>query len=524
MRWTARRTCVGVMAGAVALLSGGCKATRSHENAAEKQGRVRDAESGFVYKPARWRLATFAELERTTIWVSHLAIRHEASDPSLFRALNWRPDPPNPKRSVQAARELADKLAAEVAADPASFARVARENSEDLVTRDQGGALGGVRASQLAPSGFLDALATLRPGEVSKAFRTPYGFHVVKREAPPAETTVAGERIVIGYVGTLGLGVSVTRTRDEARLLALRVGDEARAHPERFRALIGQYSDNADLDQAGDMGAFSTRDPEYLPLEVKILGDLRTGDVAAPLDSRFGFEVIRRVELKPRPAYAMTAIELQFDPTTTEGRTSQAQVRRRAGEFASKIASDATLFETLQAENCCKRVWRWMQGRGPVGFGAALEAIRVGEVATEPILWDQFYLIPRRLDPARQPPEPPQLTELPQPERPDFEALIAFNDGNAIAGMARSLLDAVQSQTRVAQSTKTSVEQVLKTLATSLERDAKDTDARRALIRDALKSLASKLTQRDYADFTKFAADWAVSQMMPEEPPAGSTQ
>ena len=104
---------------------------------------------GFHYPPARWRLATPDALDHATLWLGEIVIRHEGSQAQACRVPGWRPDPPNPKRTLAGALALAEKLQTQAALAPDTFERLAREYSEDVVTRDQGGMLGGVRASQL---------------------------------------------------------------------------------------------------------------------------------------------------------------------------------------------------------------------------------------------------------------------------------------------------------------------------------------------------------------------------------------
>ncbi|MCL5266986.1 MAG: peptidylprolyl isomerase [Bacteroidetes bacterium] len=63
-----------------------------------------------------------------------------------------------------------------------SFAKLAREYSQDKDTRDLGGDLGTVSVDQLEPS-FLNTVKELKVGEISKpvkvTFGTSYGYHIV---------------------------------------------------------------------------------------------------------------------------------------------------------------------------------------------------------------------------------------------------------------------------------------------------------------------------------------------------------
>jgi hypothetical protein len=211
---------------------------------------------GARYPAARWRLATFQGLDRATLWVGHIVIRHEHSAVELFRPPSWRPDSPNPSRSIAEALALAEKLRAQIAVDPSTFERLAREYSEDVVSKEEGGMLGGVRASQLAGSDFLDALAVMKPGDVSQPFQTPYGFHILKRYSPPVEERVAGERIVIGYQGVYGLVADKHRTRAQALEMAREVADQARRDPISAAA---QPSANNRKDKISSMSAVSCR-------------------------------------------------------------------------------------------------------------------------------------------------------------------------------------------------------------------------------------------------------------------------
>ena len=76
------------------------------------------------------------------------------------------------------ARAKAEQLLAEVKKAPATFAEVARKNSQDPGSAEKGGDLDFVtRGAMVKP--FEDALFALKKGEISNVVETEYGFHIL---------------------------------------------------------------------------------------------------------------------------------------------------------------------------------------------------------------------------------------------------------------------------------------------------------------------------------------------------------
>ncbi len=92
-------------------------------------------------------------------------------DPAFFQ----EPD------QVVGRKEQQAQKAWQLLEEGASFDRVAREFSEDQVTRAEGGMLGMIRKSAFGLQ-VEEALASLAPGRYSKPIRSPFGFHIVRRE------------------------------------------------------------------------------------------------------------------------------------------------------------------------------------------------------------------------------------------------------------------------------------------------------------------------------------------------------
>ena len=82
-------------------------------------------------------------------------------------------------REKEEARKKAEAIAAEVRKNPASFAEVAKRESQDPGSRGNGGDLGfTARGSFVKP--FEDALYRMKQGEVSGVVESEFGFHVIQ--------------------------------------------------------------------------------------------------------------------------------------------------------------------------------------------------------------------------------------------------------------------------------------------------------------------------------------------------------
>jgi peptidyl-prolyl cis-trans isomerase D len=78
-----------------------------------------------------------------------------------------------------AAKKKAEDLAAQVRANPAKFAELAKANSDDPGSATQGGDLGSfARGNMVKP--FDDAVFAAKPGEIVGPVQTDFGYHVIK--------------------------------------------------------------------------------------------------------------------------------------------------------------------------------------------------------------------------------------------------------------------------------------------------------------------------------------------------------
>jgi peptidyl-prolyl cis-trans isomerase SurA len=115
--------------------------------------------------------------------------RQKANFPKRPPAVTFRQLVIAPQATQQAldkAKVKAESLLAEVRRG-SDFEQVARRESQDSLSREQGGDIGWNRRGELVPE-FEQMMFALAPGQVSPLVLTPYGFHIIKVErTKPAE-------------------------------------------------------------------------------------------------------------------------------------------------------------------------------------------------------------------------------------------------------------------------------------------------------------------------------------------------
>jgi hypothetical protein len=391
------------------------------------------ARSAFAapYPRAAWRLAKPDDLDRVVLWFSHILVRHtNAREEVSFNIGFWSSVPPLPTRTRDEALALAEQVAEQAEQDPTSFPELARRYTEDLPSRDEGGAMGGYRASVLMlwPH-VLDALAALRPGQTSRVVETAYGLHVFYRSAPPPEALESGAHIVIGHdqapwLEVFARGQKPTRTREQALALANRVYREASAAPQRFGELVKKYSEHSDAVIAGDFGTWSTREGCSFPARMKRLHELAPGTVGAPIETHLGFEIVERTPLGPRRQYRAQMAVFPFEGL--DDRAPGADAAARANALAQAQAATKLLLRDpsqINSVGAARIVRQWEDARELPELGVQLERIPVGHITARPATSQYGFLVAQRL-----PPEPVEArtfrTELPAPEQPDLDSFV----------------------------------------------------------------------------------------------------
>jgi peptidyl-prolyl cis-trans isomerase SurA len=168
----------------------------------------------------------------------------------------------------------------------ADFGQIAASYS-DAPDALQGGQLGW-RTSARLPSIFVDAVATMQPGELSTLLRSPNGFHIVKL----VDRRGAGGPVMIQQTHARHILIKtselVSQRDARDRLVKLK---ERIDNGTDFAELARLHSEDGSASRGGDLGWISPGDtvPEF----ERAMNALQTGQVSEPVQSPFGWHLIQ---------------------------------------------------------------------------------------------------------------------------------------------------------------------------------------------------------------------------------------
>lgn len=169
------------------------------------------------------------------------------------------------------------------------FAKVAAVYS-DAPDALQGGDMGW-RSQDRLPELFVEALAKLKPGEVSNVLRSPAGFHVLRLAA--LRGTGAPLLVEQSHVRHILVRTNELVSEDDARrkLTLLR---ERIVNGGDFAELARLNSDDGSASRGGDLGWVYPGDtvPEF----ERALSELKPMEVSQPVKTGFGWHLIQVLE------------------------------------------------------------------------------------------------------------------------------------------------------------------------------------------------------------------------------------
>lgn len=190
------------------------------------------------------------------------------------------------------------------------FAAVAKghNGSDDPSAARNGGDLGYFTAFQMVYQ-FEEAAYNTPVGKVSNPVRTKFGYHIVKvMDLRPARGTIKVAHIMVAT----GKDASVEEL--EAAHKKVEEIYEKLQQGESFEKLAGEFSDDAQTaERGGELQLFGTGTttrmvPEF---EEAAFALKANGDISKPVQTAFGYHIIKRLELTPLRSFEELKKEIQ---------------------------------------------------------------------------------------------------------------------------------------------------------------------------------------------------------------------
>ncbi|GAB3809159.1 hypothetical protein GCM10028819_49850 [Spirosoma humi] len=288
------------------------------------------------------------------------------------------------------------------AQDGADFAKLARENSKDVNTAENGGNLGYISAFGVVYP--LETAAFTTPvGRVAAPVRTRFGYHIIK---------VNSRRPSRGRVRVAHILVRMSPSADEAGQKAAKERiDGAYAQlqkGESFEQVCRQVSDDATSKANG--GTLPMFEPgRWVPaFEDAAFSLAKPGDYSKPVRTNYGWHIIKLIERKPLDAYTTLGPSLR-QRVTTDSRADilrQATVQRLQKEYA--VQPDLAMLQTVLAKadsTLLHGQWRFTEPLDP-----ALQNKTLVLINKQPYSVNQFFDYVRQ---KQQPPRNPAVATTP---------------------------------------------------------------------------------------------------------------
>lgn len=181
--------------------------------------------------------------------------------------------------------------------------------SEDPSAQSNGGDLGYFTAFQMVYQ-FEDQAYNTPVGSVSKPFRTRFGYHILKvTDKRPARGTIKTAHLMIAANKSTASSEDIEAARSKANELYEKI-----MNGENFENLVRQYSDDpSSTSQGGALPAFGTGTTTRMVPEFEDAAFLlaNNGDISKPVQTDYGFHIIKRLELTPLKPFEELKKELE---------------------------------------------------------------------------------------------------------------------------------------------------------------------------------------------------------------------
>jgi len=165
-------------------------------------------------------------------------------------------------------------------------------------------------------------------------------------DAPESDGELSAAHILVMHKDSERVPTGITRTKEEALALAHEIAKKARAEDADFAALAKEHSDGPSASRGGNLGVFPP-DGMVKPFSAATI-ELAIGQVSEPVETKFGYHIIRRQESKVGANHILVMYKGSRKAPPRITRTKEEALVRM--EECLKRSQDGEKFEDLAVE------------------------------------------------------------------------------------------------------------------------------------------------------------------------------
>ena len=226
----------------------------------------------------------------------------------------------------QKVRAKADDLLKQVKAKPASFADIAKANSQDPGSAVNGGDLGSFKRGDMVKP-FSDAAFGMKVGDISTVVQSEFGFHIIK---------------LTGISETKPPSFEAERGKIETDLRRAAAGKEFAAMAEQFNNMVFEQSES--LKSAADFTKGAVQQSNFFPRN-GVASDARLNNPKL-MQAIFSDDVLKNKRnteaIEVMPGTIVAARLLEYKPAVVrpfeqvQGEITNTLLRQRAAQLAAQ--------------------------------------------------------------------------------------------------------------------------------------------------------------------------------------------
>ena len=220
------------------------------------------------------------------------------------------------------------------------FGKVASEVSSDTSNKKDPGLVGWITANQIPDADFENMVYNTPVGNVSQVFKTKFGYHFIKiTQERAAQGTVTVEHILIKTPkNATAADIAKAQVKADSIYQLVKKGAD-------FEDLAAQYSDDkGSANNGGKLEPFTTG-KMVMPFQEAAFALKNPGDYSAPVQTAYGWHIIRLLEKKPIGTYDEMKDELK-------GKVERSpEYKTLRNDFVNRVKNTYRFTENADARN-----------------------------------------------------------------------------------------------------------------------------------------------------------------------------